>query len=58
MMAIEVTRESDELIEEMGAIGRLIERCEVCRKPTRWWAKDGDYPLCPPCAETHTDTRG
>lgn len=50
-MAIEVTRETEEQIREMGVFGKLVERCVGCRKPTRYWANGGEYPLCPPCAE-------
>jgi hypothetical protein len=50
-MAIEVTRETDEQIKEMGWLGKFVERCEDCQKPTRYWAYGGKFPLCPPCAE-------
>ena len=26
-----------------------IENCDVCGKPTRYWASDGKYPLCQKC---------
>jgi hypothetical protein len=49
-MAVEVTRETPELIAEMGWLGRVVERCTDCNAPTRYWLDDGRIPLCPNCA--------
>jgi predicted amidophosphoribosyltransferase len=49
-MPVIVTEETPAQIKEMGAIGKLVENCTDCKKPTRYWANDGEYPLCPTCA--------
>ena len=46
-----VTEETPAQIREMGTLGQIVERCEDCRKPTRFWANDGDFPLCGKCCE-------
>lgn len=55
MMAIEVTRETYEQIEEMGWLGKIVEDCVDCHRPTRYWAYGGKFPLCPRCAERRPD---
>lgn|GEM_PF-3090729 len=32
------------------------ENCCVCRTPTRFWFTPRDVALCPPCAETATES--
>lgn len=34
--------------------GKLRERCEFCKEPTRFWTDDAQHPVCPQCAETRT----
>ncbi len=48
---IEVTRETRSQIAEMGWIGKLVERCSDCNKRTRYWANDGEFPLCQECCD-------
>lgn len=33
--------------------GRVMENCEFCRTPTRFWTEDAKHSVCPTCAETH-----
>jgi hypothetical protein len=46
-----VTKETPAQIREMGTLGQILERCTDCRYPTRFWANDGDFPLCEKCCK-------
>lgn len=46
-MPVNVTKEPDDL--------ECIERCTDCDRPTRYWANDGEYPLCQKCAAVRPD---
>ena len=46
-----VTEETPAQIREMGTLGQLVECCEDCQKQTRFWANDGEFPLCETCCE-------
>lgn len=54
-MPVKVERESEELIRNMGWIGKIIELCTDCGNPTRFWADGGKFPLCESCAERRPD---
>ena len=56
-MARTVTRETDQWIKDAGSIGRIVENCTECGKPTRYWFGGGEYPLCQSCAE-HDQPKG
>lgn len=44
--------------EEPGQIqrefGKVMEKCEFCGTPTRYWTADAQHTVCPHCAETHS----
>lgn len=48
---IEVHEEPEEVQKEFGS---LMEKCEFCQKPTRFWTMDGQNAVCPCCAKKHT----
>lgn len=31
--------------------GKLMEKCEFCSTPTRFWTMDAQHTVCPCCAE-------
>lgn len=33
-----------------------LEHCFFCDKPTEYWAKEGDTPVCPKCAKSHEES--
>ena len=52
---IEVTQETPEQIAEMGSLGQLVEHCIDCQNPTRFWANDGEFPLCQKCCNARNE---
>ena len=53
-MGVQVHRETDQEIKDMGTLGLLSERCTDCRKHTRYWTEGGAIPLCQKCAANRT----
>jgi predicted amidophosphoribosyltransferase len=48
---IVVIEETPAQIREMGTLGHIVELCEDCQEPTRFWANNGEFPLCRNCCE-------
>ena len=53
-MAIPIEREDVSELEKwcMG-LEKLVELCEFCRRPTRYWHTRTNNPVCPDCAKSH-----
>lgn len=50
-MGLKVTHEDTEYLKSWGlGLEKLVERCTLCNKPTRYWYTPRNVPLCPDCA--------
>lgn len=53
-MAIPIKHEDVEELKKWGmGLDKVIERCTLCKQPTRFWHERSNNPCCESCAKSH-----